>query len=215
MSDEPMSDTGNGTLFRIDDSSMEVFDPNTSFTVSVDGSAVSADTYDIHYLTGAVEFDSSKAGSDITITGAYLPTSNVMDAFSTDYSRSYTEIDQTVFEDVGFDRTYGLAECEVTIGHLDSDDYPLDGQSGSEKSLSELLVEEDREIVVEYQPSGLSNVDSGTRQGYVHRAWVKMTSDERSTEVDGRHEASITLTGSERDSVMSTQDVRLFDSFLP
>lgn len=215
MTDESMTDTGNGTLFRIDDSSKEILDPQTSMTVKSNGSSVSASNYTINYLTGSVDFDSSQAGNTITISGAYLPAYDVAEAYATTFNRSYGEIDTTVFKDEGFTRTQGLAEIEVEVSHLDAVDDPLDGQGGTENTLTDLLTKYDEPFVVEYQPSGLSNVTSGTREGRVHRAWVKLPNRENTTEVDGRYEVTSTLVSSEQDSTMSTQSVVLFDSFNP
>lgn len=211
MTDEAMSDTGDGLTFRVDDPEREIFNPSTSMTVKVDGTSEPPTNYEIHYLTGAVTFSSSKAGSTVTITGEFLPAYPVAAAVSNSVSRSYGGVELTQYHDEGRRYDYGLQEFEASITQLDTDVDPLDGQGGSEDSVLDILG--GRQVVVEYQPSGLASVTSGARQGRVIRAWSIMPTSEESSEVDGRAEAALSFEGSLPDIAMTSQTIRLFDSF--
>jgi len=215
MTEESMSDTGNGTLWQIDAIAKEIFNPVTTFTVEVNSgggfSTISASNYNLNYLNGEVDFNNDQTGNSVRISGEYLPTYTIAKARSVSYSRSYEDLDVTTFEQQAIDRILGLQDVEVTVTNLDIDDDPLDGQGGSEDKLSDLFVD-DTITVVEYIPEGLVNVTSGARQGRIHRAFVKLTESELDSSPDGIFERNITFVADHQDAAMSSQEVELFNS---
>jgi len=215
FSTEAMSDTGNGTLWRIDDSSKEIFDPSASFTIEVDTgggfSTVSPSTYQIKYLQGAVEFDTDQTGNSVQISGDYLPTYDTTWTTAVTYNRTYEEVDSWTLTDVSERRLSGLADMEATLTHIDTSDDPIDGSGGSEDTVFDLFEETDRPLVVTFIPEYDS--ETSTVNGYIHRSFCKLMNHGSSNSPDGRVETELTLMGDKQDAVDSEQDAVLFDAF--
>lgn len=215
MTTESMSDTGNGTLWQIDDASKEIFNPAANFTVEVDSgggfSTVAASNYNLNYLNGEVDFDNDQTGNSVRISGEYLPTFKIAKARSVSYTRSYEDLDSTTFEQEAMERQLGLGDVEATVTNLDIDDDPLDGSGGTEDKLSDLFTD-DTITVIEYIPEGLANVTSGARQGRIHRAFVKLSDNELNSSPDDLFERNITFVGASQLAAMSTQTAETFNS---
>jgi hypothetical protein len=195
-----MSDTGNGTLWTIDDGTKNVFDPAATFTVEVDSgggfSTISPSNYTIRYLVGAVEFDSSQSGNSVRISGDYLPKYRVIEGYSTDPSASPDLLDATVFGDTAMRRVQGLLDVSVSFEQYLVKETPIDGSGGSESSLHDIVTAGDS-IVFSWDPDGNGN-------GLI-RAFVKSSSESWSASPDSLATRTLEMEVDTVDSAMTTQ----------
>lgn len=206
MTDEAMSDTGNGTLFTIDDFAKVIFDPSVTFTVKSNGSAVSASNYTIRYATGAVEFDSTQSGNTITISGNYFGKTELLEASEMTLSLSNNLDEITNFGDNGVRRhgtvqdvsgsfqQYEILQNALDTGEPDLEDLVLKtGNATSGKIvhfLYDMRTASGREIV---------------------GAWVQLSEDAFEAASDGTQTKELSFEGCKIDSTMTTQNAKVLD----
>jgi len=218
MSDELMSDTGNGTLWTIDDGSKNIFDPSVTFTVEVDSgggfAAVNASDYTLRYLVGAVDFDSSQAGNSVRIQGSYLPQYTLGTAYTQDLDLSPNLLDVTAFQDDGTRRIQGTLDVSGSFAQYEVLAQELDAPSTTtEATLEEILLGEETkggtasistDVVYSYDPA-----DDGTE---LYRAWIQFEADSMSASQGSAQEKEISFAATKQDAAMSSQTARAVDA---
>lgn len=114
--------TANGgrTEYQITDSTKRVLAPNATITVetSPDGSAWSAAAgYTLNRLTGTVTFGSAQpVGTQIRVSGQYLPMSTAASCKQFSYTVSATNIETPAFGDSYIPRIQGLQDIKGSLG---------------------------------------------------------------------------------------------------
>jgi hypothetical protein len=139
LTDEPCASVG-GNTFQIVDTTKQVLDINSAFTVDDDG-LPTTEGYTISYLDGKVIFDGANPGrGDITISGYYRPMVYIGQANSYSRNASAALIEVPIFRNARMQRIAGQKSCSGTLTNIDiSDTYFIDAiESG------ELVVIEDR-----------------------------------------------------------------------
>jgi len=215
MTDEPMSDTGNGTLWTIDDDAKFLFDPAATFTVEVDSgtgfSTVAASSYTLRYLVGAVDFDSSQSGNTVRISGSYLPRHTVAEVTTSDHSFSAGVIETPQYQDEGVRRIPGVQDYTGSFTSFLEVESEIDAPTDSEGSLLEFLLGEEidgagsigRDIVLVFDKDGAV---TERRAGFVN-----LNESSRSSSPSDAQEHDLTFEANQQDATMSTQSVRIFD----
>jgi hypothetical protein len=99
MTDEAMTDSGDGLRFRITNRAKRYWDDTHVFTVYDNGTPVAASGYTIEYPGGEVVFKTSKAGRTITVTGGYFVIDKTYLLSSTDFSMKVQLEDATLYGD--------------------------------------------------------------------------------------------------------------------
>jgi len=218
MSDESCSDTGNGTLFVIDDDAKNIFDPSVSFTVEVDSgsgySTVSPSNYNIRYLVGAVEFDSSQAGNDVRISGSYLPQYTLVEVYEVSPEFTREALDSTPFQSTAMRRKSGLKDFSVDASSYEVRQIELDQPgSSNEATLEEVFLGSETRggsgdisefIVFSYRVTTTSSLK--------FRARVMLTDETLEMPVDDLSGKELTFQTVDDDPAMSTQTFTPIDS---
>lgn len=110
-----------GLVYQITNAVKQVLDPAAPPTVLVAGSAVSASTYTVNYLSGKITFKTS-ATRTVTVTGKYLPMSIAAYANSMSNSRAVDVHDSTPFQATHKTRISGLKSASGTLTQFDVTD---------------------------------------------------------------------------------------------
>jgi len=219
MTDESMSDTGNGTLWTIDDDAKFLFDPAATFTVEVDSgggfATVAATDYTIRYLVGAVDFDSSQSGNSVRISGDYLPRHTVAEVTTSDHSFSDGVIETPQYQDDGMRRITGVQDYTGSFTSFLEVENEIDAPTDAEGSIMEFLLGEeidgagtiDRDIALVYDRDGAVTA----RQA----GFVNLNESARSASPSDAQENDVTFEANQQDAAMSTQSVRIFDILEP
>lgn len=120
---EAMSGSGVGP-YEIDDTTKEIWDRDTTLTFYEDGSPISAsDVLSIDYLFGKVTFVTNKLLA-ITVSGKYMPMTNIAGANSYNLNLIDGVLDDTEFGITGANqgfrtRRYGLKDVSISISRFD------------------------------------------------------------------------------------------------
>jgi len=209
MTDEACSDSGNGTLFTIDDDTKNIFDPSVTFTVKSNGGAVSASNYTLRYNVGAIEFDSSQSGNTITISGSYLEQYTVIDGHATSPEFSKEALEDTAYGDGARSRFGGLKTASWSMSTWQIEEAELDSPTTTnEATLEEILLGSETRggggdiseyVVLSWSPSSSST--------FLVRAWVIFTGDSIESPADGINDKTIETEIAQQDAAMSTQSV--------
>jgi hypothetical protein len=161
----------------ITNSALRCIDPNTPFTLTLDGNPVdlSTDLDSMNFEFGRIQFVASETDT-LTITGSYIPlgvADLVEDVKSFSVSESSEMLDRTVFTDgTALRRRFaGLMDVQISMELIMSDaSVPTFRALGESPVLLEI------------------NYDADTR----FRGWGVIESIEMSASVDGLVEASVT-----------------------
>jgi len=200
MSAEPMSDTGDGVTYQIDDAAKNIFDPDVTFTVSDSGGTVAASTYTIRYLSGVVVFDSAPT-DPVTINGSYLPKHILAKGFETEATLSNNMLDFTRFGDDAPRRDKGLRDLTASFGSYEVLEANIDANGDDDgPSLDDVLLESgstDGEFVFRYSPD-----DTDTQ---MVTAIVELEEASNETATGGKQSKSYSLAVDETPSAMATQ----------
>lgn len=206
MTDEAMSDSGDGLTFTLDDATKNIFDPDATFVVEVDSgggfAAAATSSYSIDYLLGEVTFNSSQTGNSVQITGSYLPKFTLAQGRSATFDVTVNLADSSVLGDQGERREPLRQDVAITIDQLAVGDVPLDGSSGTENTILDILRDAD-EIVLEIQPDRASATE-------LLRAFVRIESEGISIPNNDLVLGSISAVGSWRTPAMSSQSGQIW-----
>jgi len=120
MSSEAMAATTGTNEYQISNSAKGIFDPTTTPSFTVGGTAISStDISSIDYLFGKVTFSSTK-GAAIKVSGTYLPTTNIAGAHAYNLNISRNLLDDTDFNSSGWiSRANGLKDVSFTVNRWD------------------------------------------------------------------------------------------------
>jgi len=221
MSNESMSDIGNGTVWYIDADAKFVFDPDTALTVEVDSGSgfatVPASDYTVRYLIGAVEFDSDQSGNSVRISGAYLPRHTVAEVTSSDRSFDAGAEETPQYQDDAVRRMTTVQELTVDLTSWLAVENEIDAPTDAEGSLIEYLLGEEigsgetgsigRDQVLVFDKDGVTTEREA--------AFGELNSSDRSASPDSPQEHNLTFESTERGSVMATQSTRVWDRLEP
>ena len=122
FTDEAMSNVS-GNTFKINDVNKQIWDRTVVPTFEEDAVPISAsDVLSIDYLFGEVTFATSKSGA-ITVSGNYIPTSDVIGANSYTLNCSSNLLDESNFKDAqsnnGFrNRCYGMHDVVLSLSRF-------------------------------------------------------------------------------------------------
>lgn len=173
-----------GFDFQISDDTKRILDPGVALTVEVDpdglsGFSAATDPYTVDYLFGRIVFaDDQGTDAEVRVSGNYLPTVTVAEAFEHTYTTSRNVLDTSNFDGNGFRmRTVGLADLS---GSMRTYSLPEDQFQALYEGGTPLLVEE-------YFGSG-----------DYFRAWVLLESIERGGGYDDAVATGISYVGSAR-----------------
>lgn len=118
ITDEAMS-VVTGNQYKIDATTKQILDRDTSVTVKAGGTTVGSSNYTIDYLFGIVNFTSSQTGN-VTISGKFIPTTAIGGASQYGLNISSDILDKTDFETSGFrSKDYGVSDVSVTLERFD------------------------------------------------------------------------------------------------
>lgn len=172
FSGESMSNTA-GNTWQIDDATKEIFDRNTVPDFFDNGvPIVAGDILSIDNLYGKVTFTSSKSGP-ITVSGDYLPSTEVAGAKSVEWTRTAQIHDDTDTANLGYHtKVYGKLSISITLGRWDDIQYAF--VTAMETRLP---------FVIEIAPSS----------GKSYRIWVVPETSGLTLSVDALLEESITF----------------------
>jgi len=118
MLDEPTTDLGAHTVYRITDALKRAIDPATAVTVEVDGGAAPAHVID--YAAGTITFADALVGTEaVTIIAKYVPLLLVATSRSARVARPHAVFaDATRLGDTA-PRQYEIAkQCSATVEHM-------------------------------------------------------------------------------------------------
>lgn len=210
MTDESMSDTGNGTLWTIDDTDKNVFDPGVTFTVEVDSgggySTVSASNYTLRYEVGAVDFDSSQSGNNVRIDGSYLPKYTIFEGYATEPTIEPELLEATTFGDNSPARVSGLVGVSWSFDSYQANEKEIDAPTNNESTLQEILLgEETRGGSGSVETRRVLSWSPTSGSDRLLRAFVRFSSQTLETSLDELTTKSIEAEIAEEDSTMSSQ----------
>lgn len=179
FSDEACSDTGNGTLWQIDDTSKRVWDRTGTITVEVStdgGSTWSANTDNtVDRLFGTIDFDSDQSGNDVRVSGNYLDmTASVGEAREYDWELAREIVDKSRFQDDHNRKGYGGLSFSGSVNLF------YDSAADFEADISGKTI-----LVLEFQQEQAADL----------RAWVVFSGDEESSERNGTVGESVSFEG--------------------
>lgn len=122
FTDETASSIG-GNKFEIDDDTKRVLDRSKAVFVEVDGDVVDSSEYQIDYLFGIVEFNSSQNG-DVTLSGNFIPTMSVVGANQYSVDITGDVLDNSNFSDTNSNggyrtKQYGVLDVSANISRFD------------------------------------------------------------------------------------------------
>lgn len=179
MTEEALSDTGDGFEWVVGNAAKSVWDYSQELTVEVDDgggfAAVSPDK--IRWLFGRVVFADDQTGNDVRVTGHYLPRYRWALARDVNWNRSANALDVTVFGSEDVRRIYGLMHVEASVESLNIFSAPLDHDNGGTEDTLGDLMDGRNYFVVSYQPD-----EDDT--GRIQRAVMMFTSQAASSPVD-------------------------------
>ena len=181
MTNEALSDTGDGLEWETTNPAKRVWDYTQEITVEVDDgggfAAVAPDK--IRWLFGRVVFADDQTGNDVRVTGHYLPRYRWALGRDINWNRTATPLDVTVFGDADRRRMYGLVRVEASVDSLSVFDAPLDHTETTpgEDTLGDIM-DARNFFVVSYQP----NEDDEAR---IRRAVMMFTSQAMAQTVEG------------------------------
>lgn len=200
ITDEALTNTS-GDIWEAG-ASKDLWDPTVTWTVEASedsGSTyatLSGSEYTIDYILGRVTIDSYTTGSgntanitDIRVDGAYFPKYKLGNAHSCDLSLGRELLDSAVFEDAGARKTDGRGSFSASVSQFEIGELPIDGSGGSEKSLLDILKDDDVQTVVVVVPTGTA------ADGEI-RGWASLATDDISAPGDGMIEGSLEFEGS-------------------
>lgn len=195
MTGQTLVDTGDGLRWEVPDSQIArtLWDWTTPPTVYVDGTPVSADTYEVEYLVGAIIFDADQSGSTVTVDADYLPSYLVDLGRAEDQQDGYNALDATRHFDTAERYVLGQRTTEISITRLrDVDPIPLDGTGGTEKTLEQIIDDGDA-VVVEFGPGGTDTATkAGSREGPLLRTLAKLHGRSHTAETGSIQESELT-----------------------
>lgn len=162
VEDETMVDTGNGTLWEIDDRTKDVWDPSAEVTVEVDtgtGYSVKSSGYTEHYLTGQIEFDNDQSGNDVRVDINYFDKFTVAEASSATMSISNNLSNPSILGDDGENRKYGREDVSFELERVNAGTDRIDGSGGSKERFLELLLNSSL-VVLQMQTDTTQSADN-------------------------------------------------------
>jgi len=131
MTDEATTQSSaDGSVFTITSSAKRILNRESSAipTVSINGSSVSADTYDLNYLFGKIDFESTKASSaTVTLTGEYIPigsSEKITHCHNHDLTLESDNLDATGYAEAqasngARERVLGLSDATLSLGRYE------------------------------------------------------------------------------------------------
>ena len=174
LTDEATS-TADDLTFQITDAAKRVLDPTADITVNVDGVAADPSTYKLNRLDGSVTFKTAQTGATVTISGQYLPLSDVAEAHEFSYALEANNEDVSTFQSdyVKKEQTTKDFTAELAAWHDVNVDVFVEAIRGG------------RIMVLEFYVNGVLDI----------RAWCLAASDEIESSADGLVEESIEFEG--------------------
>jgi hypothetical protein len=169
--------TTNSTVantYRISDATKRVWDRTTVLTALDDGTTVASTQYTVDFLFGSVTFTSTQ-DEPVTVTGTYMPMTNVAGANSYTLSASRELVDDTDFSSTGW-RSKAVAIKDVSLSITRWADVDAD--------FWELINDVNAVSMVEIKPG------SGTLAA---RGFFMVSSDARSGDVATLETADVTF----------------------
>jgi len=165
------------TVFQITSAAKRIIDPDAALTVLVNAVPVSSG-FTVDYLFGKVTFSPALGAADVvTLTGNYLPTSDLLEAKEASISMTRDLADSTVFKaDPNRTRTALLKDASGSISVLRA---CLDAVVGT--TLFDLLGNGTRKVLEIVPGSGVQTF----------RAWVRFDSEEVKAAIEDLVSASI------------------------
>lgn len=173
FTDEPTTVTGN-IIYQISDLNKSIWCRDCIITVK-DTGVPTTEVYQVDRITGRIIFNVAGART-ITVTGAFLPTHVISQAFEYNYSLEASNEDSTTFGKQFINREQTLKDITASISKFyDISNYFYD------------KLTTDEEFILEFYTDGSMQPDI--------RAWVKISSDNPTAAVDGLVEETIDFEG--------------------
>ena len=176
MSNETMTDSGDGLTFTIDDTTKEVFARLTALTVEVDpgGGFVVNTANTINRLSGSVTFDADQTGNPVQISGFFVPMTTVAEAMEYSWELTRANTDKGRFKDDHMRRGYG----PLSFGGSASMFFDSAADF-------EAIVDTKEIFVVEFQQELVVDL----------RAWVTLSQDTESSDRSSTVDEAISFSG--------------------
>lgn len=191
--DEPMTGL-DATTFQIILAARQVLDPLVPVVVEDNGSVVDPADYVLDHLFGTVTFAVAPTGPVTIASGSYLPRGKIGCTKSVSISVERDELDVTCIDPSteARDRVMGLRSASLDVSYLEAlpmfSEYTINGDT---LTVNDILNSENS-LLVSYRP--------GPDQA-IFRAFVRMSSQEGSAELEGLVESSFSLISTLRNGV--------------
>lgn len=181
MTEEAMSDSGDGLRFVTTDADRNFWDPRVEPVVEDNGVVVSSG-YTVNYLMGQVTFDAPPTGP-VTVTGSYLPRFLLPACRAHTLNATAAMLEATVYGDEAVARLAGLFDVSGTLERLESG---LEVYDGDAQTLWDLL--DGRKVV------GLE-IRNDNAQPHCTRCYVLINQNDLSGAVGELATASVSFQG--------------------
>jgi hypothetical protein len=167
------------TQYQITNQSQRILAPFEDITVSVDDSVVSESLYTLDRLAGKVTFKTARGSTaQVTISGKYLPTSLVSEAYEFTYTLEGTNEDKATFASAWVKKFQAGKDFSAELSQWFDTDITLFKEA----------LDSGNTMVVEFIPVNSSGVVD-------LRAWVLVGSRELSGSAGGLLEEAIEFNG--------------------
>lgn len=181
MTEEVMTDSGDGLRFVTTDANKNFWDPRVEPVIEDDGVVVSSG-YTVDYLMGQVTFDAPPDGP-VTVTGSYLPRFQLPACRAHTLNATAAMLETTVYGDEAVARLAGLFDVSGTLERLESG---LEVYDGDAQTLWDLL--DGRKVV------GLE-IRNDNAQPHCTRCYVLINQNDLSGAVGELATASVSFQG--------------------
>jgi len=170
---EPCTDLGAHTVYRITDATKRVLNPAVTAVVDVGGVVAAPSTFTLDLLDGRITFlvAQSPVSAVRVVSGAFLPMLTVLTAKNCDIDIGYEAGDATVYGDTA-KRQVPLIK-KLSGSYEVVEDLLTDHDSGAGSVTLSGLLETDAETLVEFWPGGVGNK---------LRAWVHISGKQKTEE---------------------------------
>lgn len=190
FTDEATSTTDD-TVYQISDAAKAVWDRASAITVKNDDVEIDpdgADPFTVNRIAGKIIFETSDNTRVITVSGDYLPISELAEGHDFSFECAATNGDETVFGDTDVMRTQLMRDCSGSVGRFASvDTYLFDAFDAGVPVVFEMTVNGTPRF------RAWALLTKGTQQGDRKSFQEESGSFEGTADIDGRSHSFLTV----------------------
>ncbi len=155
LTNEAMSDTGDGLTWEVSTAAKDILDWATALVVEVstDGGATwnAVAPNSIDWLVGRITFGADQSANQVRVSGKYRPRYRVARGRNAPIEGTVKDLDASHYKKKSMQREAGLMDVKGEIDTLDIVGDPLDGSGGAEKTLEQIF-RDGEHIVISVNP---------------------------------------------------------------